>query len=83
VDNFDFPMIDNTRLTDDPAFAIVLKQLRFQAGERRHHSRLPFPGKYTGLREKPYYDEVLAHLFAENERTALAAAELRATPGPP
>ena len=38
-----------------------------------------FPGKYAGLREKPYYDEVLAKLLAAN-RNAAAASE--ATPGP-
>jgi hypothetical protein len=27
-----------------------------------------FPGKYTGLREKPYYDEVLAKLLSESEK---------------
>jgi hypothetical protein len=27
-----------------------------------------FPGKYTGLREKPYYDEVLTKLLSESEK---------------
>ena len=39
-----------------------------------------FPGKYTGLREKPYYDEVLTKLLSESEKSAPAASEHRPTP---
>ena len=38
-----------------------------------------FPGKYAGLREKPYYDEVLAKLLAANRS---AAASIETTPPP-
>ena len=37
-----------------------------------------FPGKYAGLREKPYYDEVLTKLISEGDRRA--AEQLTPTP---
>ena len=39
-----------------------------------------FPGKYAGLREKPYYDEVLAKLLAANR--SFAAENATPTPAP-
>jgi hypothetical protein len=36
-----------------------------------------FPGKYAGLREKPYYDEVLAKLLAANRAATAAEAETK------
>jgi hypothetical protein len=36
------------------------------AGSRADLTVAYFPGKYAGLREKPYYDEVLAKLLAIN-----------------
>ena len=71
VDYFDFPMIDNTRLPHDQRFAAVLNNFD-AAGQSADITLAFFPGKYTGLREKPYYDEVLTKLLAESEkRTAL------------
>ena len=71
---FDFPMIDNTRLPHDQRFAVVLNN--FDAANDSADITLAFfPGKYTGLREKPYYDEVLAKLLAESEKRAPDAAE--------
>lgn len=68
LDYFDFPMIDNTRLPHDQRFAVVLNN--FDATDGSADITLAcFPGKYTGVREKPYYDEVLANLLAE-EKTA-------------
>jgi hypothetical protein len=64
--HFDFPMIDNVRLPNDQRLAAVLN-----AFDARHQSAdltiVYFPGKYSGLREKPYYDEVLAKLLAANQ----------------
>jgi hypothetical protein len=73
---FDFPMIDNTRLPHDQRFAVVLNN--FDAdGESADISLAFFPGKYTGLREKPYYDEVLGKLLAESEKGAPGGNEPR------
>ena len=73
---FDFPMIDNIRLPNDQRLAIVLNN--FDAGRQSADLTVVFfPGKYAGLREKPYYDEVLAKLLAANKTLA---RELTPTP---
>jgi hypothetical protein len=65
VGHFDFPMIDNTRLPHDQRVAVVMNA--FDPGSGRADLTLAdFPGKYAGMREKPYYDEVLAKLLAVN-----------------
>ena len=68
--HFDFPMIDNIRLPNDQRLAAVLNNF-----DARHQSAdltiVYFPGKYAGLREKPYYDEVLAKLLAANQAAAV------------
>jgi hypothetical protein len=68
--HFDFPMIDNTRLPHDQRLAAVLNNFD-AAGGRADLTLAYFPGKYAGLREKPYYDEVLAKLLAATKRTAV------------
>lgn len=79
LDYFDFPMIDNTRLSRDQRFAVVLNNFD-AAGRNADITLCFFPGKYTGLREKPYYDEVLAKLLAESEKGAPAANETPTAP---
>ena len=79
LDYFDFPMIDNTRLPHDQRFAVVLNYFD-AAGGSADITLAFFPGKYTGLREKPYYDEVLTKLLSESEKRASEGAEARPTP---
>ena len=74
LDYFDFPMIDNTRLPHDQRFAVVLNNFD-AAGGSADITLAFFPGKYTGLREKPYYDEVLTKLLSESERRGPAGSE--------
>ncbi len=77
---FDFPMIDNIRLPNDQRLAVVLNN--FDAGGGSADLTVAFfPGKYAGLREKPYYDEVLAKLLAAN-RNAGEPASPAPTAGP-
>jgi len=66
--HFDFPMIDNTRLSHDQRFALIMNT--FGADGNADVTLAYFPGKYAGLREKPYYDEVLAKLLAANKSFA-------------
>ncbi len=80
LDYFDFPMIDNTRLSHDQRFAVVLNNFD-AAGGSADISLAFFPGKYTGLREKPYYDEVLAKLLSASEKLS-PDGKPRATPTP-
>ena len=74
LDYFDFPMIDNTRLPHDQRFAAVLNNFD-AAGGSADITLASFPGKYTGLREKPYYDEVLTKLLSESEKSASSGTE--------
>ncbi len=64
--HFDFPMIDNIRLPHDQRMAVVLNAFDTRQGSA-DLTLAYFPGKYAGLREKPYYDEVLAKLLAANQ----------------
>jgi hypothetical protein len=76
IGHFDFPMIDNTRLPHDQRLAAVLNN--FDAGLGTADVTVAyFPGKYASLREKPYYDEILAKLLAANRNVAEAAAPAR------
>ena len=75
---FDFPMIDNTRLPHDQRFAVVMNN--FGADGQADVTLAYFPGKYAGLREKPYYDEVLAKLLAANKSLSPASADTTPTP---
>jgi hypothetical protein len=62
---FDFPMIDNTRLTGGDRCAIVLN------GFSAHSADITvvlFPGAYASLKEKPYYSEVIENIREENSR---------------
>ena len=72
VGYFDFPMIDNIRLPDDQRLALVLNNYD-AANARADLTVVYFPGKYAGLREKPYYDEVLAKLLEANRNFAMGA----------
>jgi hypothetical protein len=78
---FDFPMIDNTRLPHDQRFAVIMNN--FGADGSADITLAYFPGKYAGLREKPYYDEVLAKLLAANRSLAPESLPTRTpTPAP-
>jgi hypothetical protein len=56
---YDFPMIDNTRLSDDQRAAIVLNQMNEGSADL---TLVYFPGSYASLREKVSYDEVVDKL---------------------
>ena len=79
--HFDFPMIDNTRLPHDQRLAVVLNNFD-SATETADVTVAYFPGKYAGLREKPYYDEVLAKLLAANRNIAAAESSTARSPAP-
>jgi len=79
VGPFDFPMIDNTRLPHDQRLAVVLNNFDVMRSVADVTVAV-FPGKYAGLREKPYYDEVLAKLLAANRSLAVENATPTPTP---
>ncbi len=67
---FDFPMIDNTRLSHDQRCAIVLTD--FSESDSKEPSAnitlLEFPGSHASLKEKPYYEEIVHNLLNARER---------------
>jgi hypothetical protein len=63
---FDFPMIDNTRLSDDQRCAVILTQ--FEEPQTKF-TVVYFPGSRAGIKEKPYYDEVLQNLLRAYDTT--------------
>ncbi|HLP16853.1 MAG TPA: hypothetical protein VK470_11375 [Bacteroidota bacterium] len=65
VGPFDFPMIDNTRLSNDQRCAIVLNAFDTESADI---TLVFFPGAYASLKEKPYYQEVVANLMKTNEQ---------------
>ena len=65
VSYFDFPMIDNTRLTGGDRCAIVLNNFSKYSADI---TVVLFPGAYASLKEKPYYSEVIESIRQENTR---------------
>lgn len=61
VDLFDFPLIDNTRLSLDERCAVALIQ-SFGDDSSFHIALAYFPGSRASLREKPFYDDVMHEL---------------------
>jgi hypothetical protein len=59
VSEFDFPMIDNTRLSRDQRAAVVLTNASDSSAEI---TLVYFPGSYASLKEKISYDEVVEQL---------------------
>lgn len=61
IDYFQFPMIDNTRLSNDMRCAVVMRDFDFP--NYIEVDILYFPGSHSSLNEKPYYDEVMKKLL--------------------
>jgi hypothetical protein len=57
-------MIDHTRLSHDQRVAITLSN--FEDGYA-NITTVYFPGVYAGLKEKPYYQEVVKELLKTTE----------------
>ena len=56
---FDFPMIDNVRLSQDQRCAVVLLEFEDDSADI---SILEFPGSHASLKEKPYFEGILQNL---------------------
>lgn len=63
IDYFQFPMIDNTRLSNDMRCAVVMRDFDFP--NFIEMDILYFPGSHSSLKEKPYYDEVVKKLLMD------------------
>jgi len=65
IDYFQFPMIDNTRLSNDMRCAVVMRDFDFP--NFVEVDILYFPGSHSSLKEKPYYDDVVKKLLMDKE----------------
>ena len=65
IDYFQFPMIDNTRLSNDMRCAVVMRDFSFP--NFVEVDILYFPGSHSSLKEKPYYDDVVKKLLMDKE----------------
>jgi len=67
---FDFPLIDNSRLSGDFRYAVILKKIDSSDADHRRLEMvlLYFPGTYAGLKDKPYYEDVVNQLRTEREK---------------
>lgn len=61
---YDFPMIDHTRLSHDQRVAVTLNNFDQSYA---NITTVYFPGSYAGLKEKPYYQEVVKELLKTTE----------------
>ena len=61
---FDFPVIDNTRLSNGLRCAVTLTN--FSAGAAADLTTVCFPGEFASLKDRPYYDEVIQKLREAN-----------------
>lgn len=64
VDFYDLPMVDNTHLSHDERIAVVLREF---TGASAQLSFVYFPGSHAGLKDKPFYDDMLHQLELEPE----------------
>ena len=77
---FDFPMIDNTRLSNDERCAVSLTDL---SADIITVALAYFPGSRASLKDRPYYDEVIRQLVPGDEHRRSAAAKRRDQGGTP
>lgn len=62
IDFFEFPMIDNTRLINDKRCAVVMRD--FDPYNKFIELDIVFfPGSHSSLKERPYYDDIVAKLL--------------------
>ncbi|MCZ6594681.1 MAG: hypothetical protein O6943_07190 [Bacteroidetes bacterium] len=60
---FDFPTINNTRLSHNQRLAVVLNNFEEASAEA---SLIIFPGSYSSLKDRPFYDDLINKLNDSN-----------------
>jgi hypothetical protein len=66
IDFFEFPMIDNTRLINDKRCAVVLRDFD-SINKFIELDVVFFPGSHSSLKERPYYDDIVAKLLPKKD----------------
>ena len=64
---FDFPLIDNTRLSNGQRCAAMMSAFGKHGAEL---TAICFPGAYASIKDRPYYDEVIQQLRQADATTA-------------
>jgi hypothetical protein len=77
VSYFDFPMIDNTRLSNGLRCAVALSNFSPDGADL---TAVCFPGEYASLKDRPYYDEVIQKLREATQDKANAAPAPKTAP---
>ncbi len=67
IDYFEFPMIDNTRLINDKRVAAVLRDFD-PVNKFIEMDVIFFPGSHSSLKERPYYDDIVAKLLPKSKK---------------
>lgn len=67
IDYFEFPMIDNTRLINDKRVAAVLRDFD-PINKFIEMDIIFFPGSHSSLKERPYYDDIVAKLLPKSKK---------------
>ena len=67
IDYFEFPMIDNTRLVNDKRVAAVLRDFD-PVNKFVEIDVIFFPGSHSSLKERPYYDDIVAKLLPKSRQ---------------
>ncbi len=62
IDFFEFPMIDNTRLINDKRCSVVMRDFD-TVNKFIEIDIIFFPGSHSSLKERPYYDDIVAKLL--------------------
>lgn len=62
IDFFEFPMIDNTRLINDKRVSVVMRDFDI-VNKFIEIDIIFFPGTHSSLKERPYYDDIVAKLL--------------------
>ncbi len=63
---YDMPLMNNTRLADGSRFAFALKNSDPSA-KRAVLKIVTFPAEFMSLRDRPYFDEMLARVKEEKK----------------
>ncbi|HEX4825087.1 MAG TPA: hypothetical protein VFV19_12335 [Candidatus Polarisedimenticolaceae bacterium] len=74
---FDFPMIDNTRLSNGLRCAVTLANFNDFAAEL---VTVCFPGEYGSMKDRPYYDEVILKLHETTDNDGSGSGSTAAPP---
>jgi hypothetical protein len=61
VSFYDFPLIDNTRLSNGQRCAVLLGAFSREAAAAEL-TTICYPGEYASVKDRPYYDEVIQQL---------------------